>query len=106
MAACRTILNKHSIQSDIATDIPILIDIIHKHNTFTFIDEHYPQTNGTAMDTKMAPAYAIIFMESDEIYFLSSFPHKPTVYNGYIDDIFMRWWHIIIRILYIYIIGY
>ena len=66
MAACRTILNKDNIQSDIATDIPILIDFIHKHNTFTFID---PQTNGTAMGTKMAPAYAIIFMESDEIYF-------------------------------------
>ena len=68
VAACRTILNKHNIQSDIATDIPILIDFIHKHNT----------------------AHAIIFMESDEIYFLSSFPHKPTAYYGYIHDIFMR----------------
>ena len=93
MAACRAFLNKHNIQSDIATDIPILIDFILKHNTFTFNDKYYLQTNGTAMGTKMAPAYAIIFMESVENSFLSSFPHKPTVYYRYIDDIFMIWSH-------------
>ena len=65
-AACRAFLNKHDIQSDIATDIHILIDVILKHNTFTFNDKYYSQTNGTAMGTKMAPAYAIIFMESAE----------------------------------------
>ena len=37
---------------------------ILKHNTFTFNDKYYLQTNGTAMGTKMAPAYAIISMES------------------------------------------
>ena len=89
VAACRAFLNKHNIQSDIANDITILIDFILKHNTFTFNDKYYLQTNGTAMGTKMAPAYAIIFMESVENYFFSSFPHKPTVYHRYIGDIFM-----------------
>ena len=28
VVACRTFLNKHDIQSDIATDVPILIDVI------------------------------------------------------------------------------
>ena len=59
VAACRTFVNKHNIQSEIAT---ILIYIILKHNTFTFNDKYYLQANGT----KMAPAYAIIFMESVE----------------------------------------
>ena len=93
VAACRTFLNLHNIQSDIANDIHISIDFILKHNTFTFSDKYYLQTNGTAMGTKMAPAYAIIFMESVEYSFLSSFPHKPTVYYRYIDDIFMIWSH-------------
>ena len=66
VAACRTFLNKHNIQSDIATDIPILMDFLLRHNTFTFNDKHYLQTNGTAMGTKMAPAYAKNFMESVE----------------------------------------
>ena len=69
VAACRAFLNKHNIQSDIATNIPILIDFILKHNTFTFNDKYYLQINGTAMGTKMAPAYAIIFMESVEFFF-------------------------------------
>ena len=38
VAAFRAFLNKRNIQSDIATDIPILIDIILKHNTFTLSD--------------------------------------------------------------------
>ena len=45
------------------------------------------------MGTKMAPAYAIIFIESVKNSFLSSFPHKPTVYYRYCDDIFMIWSH-------------
>ena len=60
VAACRAFLNTHDIQCDIATDIPILVDFIHRHNTFTFNDKYNLQTNGTAMGTKMAPAYAII----------------------------------------------
>ena len=78
VAACRAFLNKHNILSDIATDIHISIDFIFKHNTFTFNDKYYLQTIGAAMGSKMAPAYAIIFMESFENSFLSSFPHKPT----------------------------
>ena len=36
----------------ISTDIPISIDFILKHNTFTFNDKYYLQNNGTAMGTK------------------------------------------------------
>ena len=53
----------NNIQPDIATDIHVLIDFILKHNTFTFNDKYYLQTNGTDMGTKMATAYANIFME-------------------------------------------
>ena len=93
VAACRAFLNEHNIQSDIATDIPILIDFILKHNTCTFIDKYYLQTIGTATGTKMAPAYAIIFMENVENAFLSPFPLKPTVYCRYINGIFMMLAH-------------
>ena len=93
VAACRAFLTKHNIQSDIATYTTISIDFILKHNTFAFNDKYYLQSNSTDMGTKMALAYAIIFMESVENSFLSSFPHKPTVYYRYIDDIFMIWLH-------------
>ena len=73
VAACRALFNKHNIQSDIATDIPILLDFILKHNTFTFNDKYYLQTNGTAMGTKMAPAYAIIIWNQSKILFYLPF---------------------------------
>ena len=81
-----------NVQPDIATDIPILIDFNLKYNTLSFNDKYHLQTIGTAMGTKMAPAYAIIFMESVGKNF-SSFPLKTTVYYRYIYDIFMIWAH-------------
>ena len=59
-----------NVQPDIATDIPILIDFNLKYNTLSFNDKYHLQTIGTAMGTKMAPAYAIIFMEFVENFFL------------------------------------
>ena len=93
VSACRSFLNKHYIQSDNATDIPILIDSIFRHNTITFNDSYNLQTNGTAIVAKMAPAYENVFMEFFENSFLSYFPSKPTVYYRCIDNIFMIWAH-------------
>ena len=45
------------------------------------------------MGTKMAPAYAGIFMASLEGPFLESCTHKPTVFKRYIDDIIVIWEH-------------
>ena len=93
VAGWRTCINKHNIQSDIATDIPVLIVFILKHNMFAFNDKYYLLTNGTAMSTKMTPAFAIIFLESVERFLMSSFLLKPSVYYRYIDYIFMIWAH-------------
>ena len=84
--ACQSHLTKPNIQSDIETNIPILIDFILKtiHLLLMML-----QANATAMDTKMAPAYANIFTESVENSFLSYFSLSPTVYYTYINDIFM-----------------
>ena len=39
-----------------------LIDIVLKNNVFEFNNQYYLQIQGTAMGTKMAPAYANLFM--------------------------------------------
>ena len=74
-------------------DIPILIDFVHKHYSFTFNDKYYLQTNCTAMGAKLAPAYANIFMEYVENSFLSYLPLKPKVYYRYIDVNSIIWSH-------------
>ena len=47
--------------------------------------------SGTAMDTKIAPSNANLFMGVLEKQMLSSYKHKPLVYFRYIDDIFTIW---------------
>ena len=39
--ACRTFLNNHNIQFDIATDIPTLMDFILTHNMSSFSHNKY-----------------------------------------------------------------
>ena len=45
------------------------------------------------MGTKLAPAYANIFMGKLEQTILSSAPFKPSYYKRYIDDILILWPH-------------
>lgn len=62
-------------------------------NCFRFENNYYLQKRGTSMGTKMAPEYAIIFMDKLERNFLNTQPHKPLVWYRYIDNIFMIWPH-------------
>ena len=54
---------------------------------------YFKQLQGTAIGTKFAPPYAILFMGYLEDKVLNSFVEKPLVWWRYIDDIFMIWDH-------------
>ena len=45
------------------------------------------------MGTKLAPAYANLFMGKFEHEILSHAPYKPLLYKRYIDDILIQWPH-------------
>ena len=62
-------------------------------NCFTFNKQLYIQKQGTAMGTRMAPKYAIIFMHYLESNLLCSTTRKPKTLLRFIDDIFMIWPH-------------
>ena len=64
----------------------VLKNNICEHDKYVF-----KQLKGTAIETKMAPPYAIIFMDSLEKETLSNSLLKPLVWWRYIDDIFMVW---------------
>lgn len=65
--------------------------MVLKKNNFTFQGEHYLQTNGTAMGTKMAPSYANIFMGKVEKQLLECSIEKPLSWYRFIDDVDMKW---------------
>ncbi|KAK2549310.1 hypothetical protein P5673_030313, partial [Acropora cervicornis] len=52
---------------------------------------HFLQKHGTAIGTRMAPAYANLFMHHLESQLLNLAPVKPYLWLRYIDDIFMIW---------------
>ena len=91
--ACCSFPNRHITDPSLINDIQILIDFILTHNLFKFNNDKYLQIKSTAMGTKIAPAYAYIFMDAIKTSFLSANHLRPSIYYRYIDDIFPIWPH-------------
>ena len=53
---------------------------------------HYLQVGDTAMGTRLAPSYAILFM-SDFEKFVYTYKEQPLWWKRFIDDIIMLWTH-------------
>ena len=70
-----------------------LADVVSKNNIFEFDEKTFKQKLGTAIGTKFAPLYAIIFMADFEEKMLESFEKKPVIWWRCIDDIFFNWEH-------------
>ncbi len=71
--------------------VEAMMNAILKHNIFQFDGKMYRQIRGTAMGTKMAPAYANLFLDELETRFLDQQLVKPLVWNRFIDDILCIW---------------
>ena len=68
-----------------------MLGLILKENSFQFNGENYLQCHGTAMGTKMAVAFANLFMAEIETKMLNQSNIKPKVWKRYIDDVFSLW---------------
>ena len=65
-----------------------LVEIVFKNNIFEHDDKFYKQKQWTAMGTKIAPSYAILFMDALERGIYGGSKLKPSVWWRYIDDLF------------------
>ena len=70
-----------------------LTELVLKNNIFEHNERKFRQKQGTAIGTKMAPPYAILFMDDLETKMLQEFHQKPFVWWRYIDDVFLIWQH-------------
>ena len=78
----------------VSTDSLIeLTECVLKNNIFEHNTSFYKQLRGTAIGTKMAPPYAILFMGDLEEKILKDCDKKSLTWWRYIDDIFMLWQH-------------
>jgi len=64
---------------------------ILKENSFQFDGKNYLQIHITAMGTKMAAAFANIFMTDIKTHILSNSILKLTIWKQYIDNTFSFW---------------
>ena len=80
--------NKPPIPSQYLAD---MLRLILRENFFQFVGKNYLQVQGTAMGTKMAVAFANIFMSATKTEIINKSPHKPLVWKRCIDDIFSLW---------------
>ena len=67
------------------------LELILQDNSFQFTGKYYLQTHGTAMGTKMAIAFANIFVGKVESQILERSAIKPLAWKRYIDDVFSIW---------------
>jgi len=63
-----------------------ILGLILQENSFELNDKNYLQIHGTAMGTKMAVAFANIFMSSVGTEIISQSNTKPLEWKRYIDD--------------------
>ena len=88
---CNAYENFHAKNTPIATNyLREMLSLILK-NSFQFNGKDYLQTHGTAMGTKMAVAFATIFMASIEKEILRQSINKPLTWKRFIDDVFCLW---------------
>ena len=82
------------VDKQVTTDTLIeLTQLVLKNNNFGFSDKSYKQICGTAIGTKFAPPYAVLFMAVLEQNILSKVKKKPSVWWRYIGGIFIIWEH-------------
>jgi len=86
LSANRSTTDRPSVQNLIW-----LLKLTLRLNNFEFNGDHYIQTGGTAMGTRVAPSYANIFMDHLEQKLVYDQPIQPLVWWRYIDDIFCIW---------------
>ena len=93
LTAVRNALEKRTDQSVSTDSLVELTECVLKNNYFEHNSRVFRQLKGTAIGTKMAPSYSILFMGELEENILEKCELKPFIWWRYIDDIFMIWEH-------------
>ena len=93
MIAIRKALDTRKDKTILTDSLIELAECVLKNNIFEHDNSVFKQLRGTALGTKMAPPYPIIFMDSLGEDILSNSLLNPLVWWRYIDDIFMMWEH-------------
>ena len=93
LASLRRFLEARDSKQVSSNTLTELAELVLKNNIFEFDEKTFKQKRGTAIGTKFAPPYAILFMADFEEKMLERLEKKPMIWWRYIDDIFFIWEH-------------
>ena len=93
LKALEEALEKRDIKKIPTEDLVEMAEFVLNNNIFDFNSKAYQQKPGTAIETKVAPPYACIYMDDVKQRFLETQSKKPLIWLRYIDDIFFIWSH-------------
>ena len=93
LQAMREALDKRGDKSVSTDSLVDLAEIVLKNNFFEFGSDTFVQRKGTAIGTKFAPPYAIVYLGKFEEEALEGYHLKPWIWNRFLDDIFLIWEH-------------
>ena len=90
LQAMEKMLNNRENQQVPTSILLDLASVVLKNNVFVHNGKTYRQKRGTAMGTKFAPPYAVIYMGEFEEDALANYELDPLVWWRYIDDVFFN----------------
>ena len=93
LEAMREALDSRLNKSISTESLVKLAETVLKNNYFEHGTEHFKQKKGTAIGTKFAPPYSIIYMGRFEEQAIEGYELKPWFWKRSIDDIFLIWEH-------------
>ena len=85
--ACRKALDKRTNHNLPTDDALILIDIVLENNIFSFNNNHYVQTEGTAIGSKLGMNYACTYLDEWERELFQHSDQHPLSYWRYVDNV-------------------
>ena len=91
LASLRKFLDARAEKKVTTETLLELAEIVLKNNIFQFNEKTLKQLRGTAIGTKFAPPYAIIFMADLEERILEDVELHSRIWWRYIDEIFFIW---------------
>ncbi len=80
-------------QAPTNTELLRLLALVLKCNNFEFNGDHYLQTNGVAMGSKVSPTVANLVMGNFEHQHVYPYRLQPSLWVRFIDDIYLVWLH-------------
>ena len=85
--------NRHGSLKPHNSELVRMLCMVLKNNNFEFNGEHYLQTSGVAMGTRVAPTIANLVMDNFEKLHVYTYHKQPLVWWRFIDDVFSLWTH-------------